>query len=274
MTARLFASSPWGFRQTPLAGQCRWLKDHGFKHICGQIFEGAAGMFQPGITDAQIEAAKKLVAGYGLKYASFNAGGDYMVKQNLDKEIATARQCIDTAAKFKAQAIIVFAGWQPREDEAVYDQVATSIKSVARHAASYGLTVALENHGGLTATPAQVDRLIRAVGEPNLGVNYDPANFEMYGYDPLKALKEMTSPVVFTHFKSVKRDAAGKKVYCRLKDGYIDYAPIVDALIARGYEGFWAIEYEEPSDVEQGSADDLKSLNQLLNKHAPAKAAR
>jgi len=254
-------SSPWGFRQTPLEEQCKWLQSNNFKYICGQ-FAQFPGMFDAAMTDAQIAEALALVKSYGLSYASFNADGDFMMSDHLDDQIALCCQMIDRAAKFNPQVIIVFAGWQPIAKDTNYHQVSAALKLVARHAARYGLPVALENHGGLTTRAEQINGILDAVHEDNIGVNYDPANFLMYGEDPLKELSALKHPLFFTHFKSVKI-AGGKKVYCRLKEGLIDYQPILRA-VARQYGGFYAIEYEETSDVLAGSQDDLASLRSLL----------
>lgn len=259
-----FTSSPWGFRQTPLSEHCQWLKDHGLKYICGQFFVGNKGAFDPKLSDEGIAEALKLVKSFGLQYASFNSDGDFMVEKGVDEQIDICTRMIDRAVKFDPKIIIVFAGWQPRSDEKVYGQVSRALKQVARHAAKYHLPVALENHGGLTSTAEQINRILDGVEEPNIGVNYDPANFLMYGEDPFAALKKLKHPVVFTHFKSVKK-TDGKKIYCRLSEGEIDYTPILKYLM-KSYKGFFAIEYEETADVFSGSADDLKVLKACIKK--------
>lgn len=259
MTSHRLASSPWGFRFTPLAEQCRCLRGLGMNHICGQFFAEMAGMLPPDAPDTVLAAARAEVGRHGLRYASFNATGDFMVAPDqVASEVAACCRQIDRAAPFQPEVIIVFAGWQERRDATVYEQVAASLKQVARHAAKHGLTVALENHGGLTATVEQVNRLIHAAAEPNLGLNYDPANFAMYGQDPLEALLRVEVPVVFTHLKSL-RTINGKKEYCRLRDGEIDYLPILRRL-AKSYTGFYALEYEDASDVVAGTRDDCDTL--------------
>jgi len=264
MSTQKLATSPWGFRETPLAEQCKWLQDQGLSYICGQSTDEFAGTFKPDITDAEIAEANALVQAHGLRFASFNAGGDFMVSDDVAGQIATCCKDIDLAAKFKPELIIVFVGWQDREDDAVYEQVSSSLKQVARHAAKYNLTVAVETHGGLMSTGAQCNRLIAGADEPNLGINYDPANFALYsGTDPLAELKATDVPVVFTHFKSMRHENGTKK-FCRLADGELDYVPILQTLKDRGYDGIYAIEYEEPSDVFEGSTDDLNELKRLL----------
>jgi sugar phosphate isomerase/epimerase len=234
----------------------------GLKYLGGQ-FGGEVGMISPQPSQGELAEWSAVTQQAGLAFASVNADGDFMVKHDIDAEIALACKQIDLAATLKPAVIIVFAGWQDREDPAVYEQVSAALKQVARHAGRYGLTVAMENHGGLTRTAEQCDRILAGVGEPNIGLNYDPANFAMYGVDPLEALRQLDSPVVFTHLKSLKQTPDGK-VYCRLGEGQIDYRPILRELIARGYEGFWGLEYEEPADVFDGTQDDLATLQGWL----------
>jgi sugar phosphate isomerase/epimerase len=258
-----FASSPWGFRETPIKEHCQWLRDHGIRYICGQ-FAPFKGMFNLSISDAEILDAMTVVKSYGLSYGSFNINGDFMVEKGIEDQIAESCQSIDVAAKFHPKVLIVFAGWQPRNDPAVYVQVGEALKQVAKHAAKYDLPVALENHGGLTATAEQINRILDQVNEPNIGNNYDPANFLMYDVDPLDALKKLKHPLYFTHFKSVKH-VGGKKVYCRLGEGEIDYVPILEVL-KKTYKGIYGLEYEELSDVFAGSEEDFNTLKNFMKK--------
>jgi hypothetical protein len=68
--------------------------------------------------------------------------------------------------------------------------------------------------------------------------------------------------VVFMHLKSC-REEGGQMKYCRISEGAIDYRPIL-AWLASTYSGYYGLEYEEPSDVEQGTKDDLAALKSLL----------
>jgi sugar phosphate isomerase/epimerase len=263
MKSVTLTSSPWGFRFTPLEEQCRFLKSNGIGYICGQFAE-FPGAMPVDITSPALDETLAKVQSLGLSYASVNANGDFMVHENVDKEIELACANIDRAARLKPRVIIVFAGWVDRDEMSVYDQVSAALKQVSQHAGRYGLTVGLENHGGLTRTAEQCNRILAAVGEPNIGLNYDPANFLMYGQDPLESVKKIDSRIVFTHLKSLKR-VGGKKEYCRLCEGEIDYVPILRWL-AEHYDGFYGLEYEEPSDVFDGTLDDLNSLNGWLEK--------
>lgn len=268
-------SSPWGFRETDFELQCKWLKAQNINHVCGQFFD-ASGLFSLKSNKDSILGKLEIARKYNLKFASINANGDFMMN-NLEAETDKCCHDIDLASHLSPEVIVVFAGWQNRRDSEVYNQVSRGLKKVAQHAARYGLTIALENHGGLTATSEQVNRILDGVNEPNIGLNYDPANFLLYGDDfsnqpeepknadfPLQALKDINHPIVFTHFKSVKY-VDGKKAFCRLNEGVIDYLPILKYLNGT-YDGFYAAEYEETGDVFNGTKDDLNELKRLMAK--------
>lgn len=262
MPVRL-ASSPWGFRATPFDRHCAWLAGHGLGQVCGQFHAGEPGLLDPGLTAVELSVAAATARRHHLAWASVNAGGDFMVETGLDAEIARACADVARAAALRPRTIIVFAGWQPRTGPAVEAQIAAALRAVCACAAGFGLAVALENHGGPTTTAAQVNRLLDRVGAANLAVNVDAANVLFYGQDPLAFLRELRHPVGFTHCKSV-RYAAGRPAYCRLRDGVIDYRPLLAQLAEAGYAGTHAIEYEDAADIEAGAADDLATLRALL----------
>jgi sugar phosphate isomerase/epimerase len=109
----------------------------------------------------------------------------------------------------------------------------------------------LENHGGPTATGAQVRRLLQLADHPNVKANYDGGNFAHSKEDPLSALQILRGRIGYTHWKDV-RLADGQLEYCALGDGLTDWTLVIHALLKDGYRGYWTMEYEDPGDVEAG----------------------
>ena len=62
------------------------------------------------------------------------------------------------------------------------------------------MSLALENHGGITATPDQILQLVKAVDAPNFGVNLDTGNF--HGADPYADLAELAPYAVNVQVKT------------------------------------------------------------------------
>jgi sugar phosphate isomerase/epimerase len=158
--------------------------------------------------------------------------------------------------------LIVCQNWEETEES--FKKVVATLKDIGKLAQEYNLTVAVENHGGLMRPAAGCRKLLEEVGMENVKLNYDPANFLYFGEDPLDALDEVLPLTVFTHFKSVKYEN-GKPKYCRIKEGVIDYKEIFKRLLSV-YDGYLGLEYEEPSDVEQGTIDDFHTIKKILNR--------
>src|SRR6185437_12289733 len=88
-----------------------------------------------------------------------------------DAQLEHVRTWIDRAAELDAPVIRIFAGHVPQGDGA--DQAAArvveGIKAALPYAAERGVFLALENHGGITATPDQLLGLVKAVYAPKFG---------------------------------------------------------------------------------------------------------
>ena len=97
-----------------------------------------------------------------------------------------------------------------------------------------GVTLALENHWGLTNTPEGQLRLLKAVNSPWLGALMDTGNFLENPYDKLTAIAPQT---VFVQAKTY--DGGG--VFYTLD---LDYQRIAKILRDAGYTGYVALEME------------------------------
>ncbi|MDB9483790.1 sugar phosphate isomerase/epimerase, partial [Dolichospermum circinale CS-537/05] len=133
------------------------------------------------------------------------------------------------------------------------------------YAEARGIKIAIENHGGPTATGQRVAKMMEGIKSPAVGVNYDPANFLNQGTDPLMALRYILPWVNYTHWKDVKW-VNGSPQFCAFGTGEIVWQPIIQELLNAGYQGYWVVEYEEPSDVENGTKESCNNLCELLQK--------
>src|SRR4029077_2209056 len=87
-------------------------------------------------------------------------------------------------SELDAPVIRIFAGSVPSGDNEAkaVERAIAGIRASLPYAAERGVTLALENHGGITSTPEQILKLVKAVDAPNFGVNLDTGNFR--GQDP------------------------------------------------------------------------------------------
>jgi len=159
----------------------------------------------------------------------------------LDREIAHVKQWIDYAAVMGAPHIRVFAGDARGGDRnAAMRQCIRALDTCGAYAATKGVWLGLENHGGIVSEVADLLEIIRAVQSPWVGVNLDLGNF--YGEaDPYENMARLAPYAVNVHFKvEVNRRGKGKEP--------IDILRVVKILREANYQGYAALEYEAAPD--------------------------
>ena len=249
MAKHFFSSSPWGFRFMETDQYCRSLKSLGIDRLCFML--GPQDGFPQALKGGskQAEKYRELFEKEGVSALE--------VAMLLD---GTADD-VKTIAAVGARYLRICEVWAHTEEE--FTRVTNRLRELGKQATDLGLTVIVENHGGLMATSSDCLRLFEKIGMDNVTLNYDAANFLHYGgEDPLTALKATRDVVGFTHLKSVSESGFQKGVFCRIRDGVIDYQPIL-AELDMFYAGCFCLEYEKPEDVMEGTADDLASLNAM-----------
>ncbi|MFN9718314.1 MAG: sugar phosphate isomerase/epimerase family protein, partial [Planctomycetota bacterium] len=214
--------------------------------------------FPKEITTAYLLGLRSMVHRLGLSISGTAIGNDFCLAEGeaRQKQLAECREWINYAATLGAPAIRIFAGHVPKgeTEDAAIERCAAGINECLDDAASKGVFLALENHGGITATPAQMMKIIRQVKpSPWFGVNFDSGNFATE--DPYADLAIIAPYAVNAQIKaSISR--AGKKEPA-------DLARIVQILKDANYRGFVALEYEEsenPFDAIPKLLDQLRPL--------------
>jgi sugar phosphate isomerase/epimerase len=154
-----------------------------------------------------------------------------------DKEIAHVKRWLDVAADLGSPAIRIFAGdaQKGQPDAEARRNCVESIEACAEHAASRGVFLALENHGGIVAEPDGLLEIVRAVRSEWFGVNLDTGNF--HGTDPFADLARCV-PYAVTAQVKVEMQAKGAEKQ------EADLGRVVRMLTDGGYRGYATLEYE------------------------------
>lgn len=155
------------------------------------------------------------------------------------------------AKRYGIRSVTCHVGFVPEERNEFYDRFIAEMKQLARFAASNGQEFLFETG---TETVAGLRRLMDDIGEPNLGINFDPANLLIYGKDdPSVLIDEMADRIRVMHCKDAVRAADGNPMgkETALGRGSTDFPALLRRLLKTGFRGPLIIERELPPGAEQ-----------------------
>lgn len=216
--------------------------------------------FPAEVTQDDLMSLKQRTFRLGLDISGTAIGNDFCHPEGeaREKQLTYARTWIDHAAAMGAPVIRIFAGRVPKGDseEAAVERCIAGINESLDYAAEKGVFLALENHGGITATPAQMLKIIKGVKDsPWFGVNLDGGNFRTD--DPYRDLAQIAPYTINAQLKAtVTRN--GKKEPA-------DFERIIGMLRAADYRGYIVLEYEERDDPKTNIPKYIKKLRDLIH---------
>lgn len=180
--------------------------------------------------------------------------------EKRDATLKHTRTWIDHAAVFGAPVIRIFAGTVPKgeAEEAAIERCAAGINESLSYAAQKGVCLAMENHGGITATPEQMLKIIEKVQpSPWFGVNLDSGNFNTA--DPYADLAKIAPYAINAQIKTEIKPNNGKKVDADLERE-------IRILAEANYRGYIVLEYEAEEDPKVAVPRHLETLRKLIRR--------
>jgi sugar phosphate isomerase/epimerase len=195
----------------------------------------------------------------GLDVSGTAVGNNFCVTDpaKLKSELDMVKAWVEHTSRLGGKAIRIFAGTLAKGDneEAARKRCVAAIQEACDHAAKYGIILALENHGGITATADQLLAIVTAVKHDAFGVNLDSGNFKTA--DPYGDLAKIAPYAVNAQIKT-EITATGKKTE------EADLKRLVEILRTANYRGYVALEYEAKEDAKVAVPRYLAELKKLL----------
>lgn len=173
------------------------------------------------------------------------------------REVEAVRGWVDVATKLGAGHIRVFGGTVPEghSEEEAAGWVVEVLKQAAEYAASKGVILGLENHGGITSRAERIVDIIQRVDSPWVGVNLDTGNFRE---DPYRQIQMCIPYAVNVQMKETI-SANGRREKC-------DWPRIIGMLRSAGYKGYLALEYEEKEPAAAAVPRLMAELKRLIGR--------
>jgi len=214
--------------------------------------------FPKEVTNEYLMGLKQQCFRLGLDVSGTAIGNDFCHSPGAerDEQLALTREWIDYAATVGAPVIRIFAGKvkSGSDESQALKNCIDGINESLDYAATKGVFLALENHGGITATPKQMMRIIEGVNDsPWFGVNLDGGNFNTD--DPYRDLAVIAPYAINAQIKvAIKKNGVKEEA---------DFARIIGILKDANYRGYIVLEYEEADPMGE-IPKYLDALRELL----------
>ncbi len=270
MADRLAASTN-SYHTYSLADALAGIAGAGFRSVELTSVPGWTEHLRRGASEAEIQTAKDLLAENGLTAISLSGHSDLV----SDEGVAEFRKALDLCRALEITMITTSTGGHADTSGGNLDQQRDAflqrIGPLADEAAADGITVCLETHGGLLATGAISADLVRQIGRPNVGINYDPGNVIFYG--DTRPETDIASAIDLIRHLHIKDQVGGAGVwnFPEIGTGEVDYQPIFAALDAAGFDGPCSVELEfqgEPwptlAEVNRAMAASYRYVRQFV----------
>lgn len=270
-----YGNAAWGLRELPIEEQLKLTHSMGLHLLELSIANYHKDALQPDASVDQIRRIKALFAESDVRLDCGATGNDFTVESAADVRASLDRvkRVVDIASELEMKVLRIFAGFT--SDSLVsgerFDRALEALRLAAEHARGTGVRLAIETHGGVasvgdalhhfSSVTTRIDTMRKLLDElppSEIGMNYDPANLAAVGdAAPERWFELFRDRILLVHLKDF-RDVPGGIVPAACGEGRLDWKSLLPAL--KGYNGPALIEYELPSDVEDGLKRSLKFL--------------
>lgn len=173
-----------------------------------------------------------------------------------EEAFASLVHAIDLAEALGAASIRVFGGAEVPDDEwnVAAERLVETLKRAAPRAAERRIGLNIENHDGTMAdTAVRTYEIWQRIGEPSVGIVFDPANLIRDGKEDFpESFDTQAKAIRLVHVKdysfvpgSPRRGSNGaSRRSVPVGQGDVPWASILRTLAAQGYDGDLTFEYE------------------------------
>jgi len=211
----------------------------------------------PKTTPEYLDAIKKRCDGHGLKVSGTAVGNDFCWpdEKKQAQQLDMVKEWIERTARLGGKTLRIFAGSVKKGDTEAdaRKRCLEMIGKACEFAGKHKVILAIENHGGITATADQLLRLVEPIQSDWYGVNLDTGNFRTA--DPYADLTRVAPYAVVVQLKT--------EIFPGGKRQEADLKRITDILRRANYQGYVALEYEAAEEPRAAVPRYIKELKEL-----------
>jgi sugar phosphate isomerase/epimerase len=209
-------------------------------------------------TKDYLSAIKARCAKHGLAVSGTAVGNDFCWpdEKKLSEQMDYVKRWVEATALLGGKTMRIFAGSVKKGDTEAKarERAIRQIQKACDFAAKHKVKLALENHGGITATAEQLLALVKPIKSDWYGVNLDTGNF--HTKDPYGDMAKAAPYAVVVQVKT--------EVFPGGKREEADLGKVLGILRKVNYQGYAALEYEAKEDPRTAVPKYIKELKKLL----------
>jgi L-ribulose-5-phosphate 3-epimerase len=216
-------------------------------------------------TPTELEAVATMAAEVGIEISSLATGLFWGAPASSDdpavraKAVTIGTKMIEAAAALGTDAVLIIPGcvgmlWDPAAGDVRYDvaygRALDMLRALVPAAESHKVHVGVENVWNmLFLSPLELRDAIDSIGSGYVGSYFDVGNVVKFGF-PEHWIPILGERIKRVHFKDYKRDGGFPEGFTNLCEGDVDWAKVMAAFRAIGYEGWAAAEMLPPENFE------------------------
>jgi L-ribulose-5-phosphate 3-epimerase len=185
------------------------------------------------------------------------------VAEHQQQRIEYVQEALSLSYDLGPRRVVVASGRLPAPEDVARTALLTdALTALGRHGDRSGTILALET--GLDSGAALRDFLAR-FDTAGLGVNLDPANLVMNGFDPYQAARDVAGRVVHVHAKDARGSTANRLAQeVPLGHGDLDWLSFLGTLVEIAYSGWLVVERESGNDPRSDVVAGVAFLRNLM----------
>lgn len=211
-----------------------------------------------------VRQVRKMLEDLNLRVAalSFRTRRGYGDVAELDRRIDATKKALKLAYELGTNIVVNHIGRVPADDDVqTLSTLRTALADIGREGQRVGALLAAET--GTESGPALL-KLIESLPPGSLGVDFNPANLVMHGYDPREAAQALGGNVLHVHATDATRDvAAGRGIEVPLGRGSVEFPELLGALEEHQYRGYLTIRRHDSASALEEIAAAVKYLRAL-----------
>jgi sugar phosphate isomerase/epimerase len=220
---------------------------------------------RPGeLTQTALRQLRKILDDYRLRVCavSLRTRHGYNEPQDLDRRVMLTKEVMQMAHALGASVVVNHVGQIPAESQGPqWNLLVEVLTDLGRHGLHVGAMLAAQTGA---AGGADMARLIAALPDGSIGVDFDPGQLLVNGFSPAEALDQLSPHILHVHATDGVRDLArGRNIEVQLGRGSVDYPALLGVLEQRGYRGYFTILRETAQDPETEIGQAVQYLQNL-----------